>query len=76
MLEKITKIICDQIRMEVGEVEITSETNIKDDLDIDSLDAVEIIMAIEDEFNIEIPDDIIENLSTIGELIDYILSQM
>lgn len=76
MLEKIIEIICEQISLEVGEVDINSDTNIKEELDIDSLDAIEIIMAIEDEFNIEIGDEIAEKLSTVGELVDYILSQI
>lgn len=76
MLEKIIEIVCEQASLELGEVDITSETNIKEDLDIDSLDAVEIIMALEDEFNIEITDEVAEQLSTIGELADYILSQV
>lgn len=76
MLEKIIEIVCEQASLELGEVDITSETNIREDLDIDSLDAVEIIMALEDEFNIEITDEVAEQLSTIGELADYILSQV
>lgn len=76
MLEKIIEIICEQASLEVGEVDINSETNFKEELDIDSLDAVEIIMAIEDEFNVEIADEVAEKLSTVGELVDYILSQI
>lgn len=76
MLEKIIEIICEQTHLEVGEIDINSETNIKEDLSIDSLDAIEIIMAIEDEFNIEISDEVAEKLSTVGELTEYILSQM
>lgn len=76
MLNKIIDIICEQIHLEVGEVDINLETNLKEDLSIDSLDAIEIIMALEDEFNVEISDEVAERLSTVGELADYILSQM
>lgn len=76
MLEKIINIICEQASLEIGDVDIDSETNIREDLDIDSLDAIEIIMAIEDEFNVEITDELAEKLSTVGELVDYILSQV
>jgi len=51
---------------------IKLETSLLDDLDADSLDAVEIIMAIEDEFGIEIPDEMAESLKTIGEIVEYV----
>ena len=51
---------------------MTMETDIADDLGADSLDVVELLMAIEDEFEIQIPDDEIENLKTIGALTEYI----
>lgn len=76
MLEKVIDIICETANLELGEVDITSETNFRDDLDMDSLNAVELVMAIEDEFNIEISDDTAENFSTVGDLVDYILSQI
>lgn len=75
MLDRIIEIICDQACLEAGETNITSNTNIREDLDIDSLDIVEIIMIIEDEFNVEISDEIIETLNTLGDLVDYIISQ-
>lgn len=76
MLEKVTEIICDVLNLESGEVEITLETSFKEDLGMDSLSAVELSMAIEDEFNIEISDDSAENFVVVSDLIDYILSQM
>lgn len=75
MLERIIEIVCEQAGLEVGEIDITADTNIREDLDIDSLDAVEIIMSIEDEFNVELPDDVVETFSSLGELTDYIVSQ-
>ena len=52
------------------------ETNIAKDLDADSLDVVELLMTIEDEFSIEIPDEEIDNIRTIGELTEYIQNNM
>lgn len=75
MLEKIAEIICEQAGLEVNEVEINQNTDFREDLNLDSLSAVEIVMAIEEEFNIEIPDEIAETLTTVGSLSEYILSQ-
>ena len=54
------------------ENDMTMDTNIAKDLGADSLDVVELLMAIDDEFGIEIPDDEIENIKTIGDLVEYI----
>ena len=51
------------------------DTSLKEDLDADSLDAVEVIMALEDEFDIEIPDEEAENFKTIGHIVEYIEAQ-
>ena len=59
-------------KMGVDESEVTSEASLKNDLGADSLDAVELIMEFEKEFNIAIPDDQAENISTVGEAIKYI----
>ena len=56
--------------------ELSADTNIATDLGADSLDVVEILMSIEDEFDIEIPDSEIENIRTIGELVEYIETNM
>lgn len=53
---------------------ITMETNLEDDLGADSLDAVEIIMAVEDEYNVEIPDNIAEEMKTVSEIVTYLES--
>ena len=76
MLEKVTKIICEVMSLELDEVEITLETSFKEDLEMDSLNAVELSMAIEDEFGIEISDDSAEKFVVVSDLIDYILSQI
>ena len=70
VLEKITAILSSQFDIE--ESEITVETNIRDDLGADSLDLVDMLMSLEDEFDVEIPDDEIEKLSTVGDVVAYI----
>lgn len=69
-LEKVIMIVADQLGKDVAE--ITAETSLQDDLGADSLDAVEIIMALEDEFGIEIPDDEAQTFNNIGEITKYI----
>ncbi len=71
MFEKIRSIIADQLGVDNVE-DLTLETSLKEDLDADSLDAVEVIMALEDEFGIEIPDEDAENMKTIGDICQYI----
>ena len=68
-LEKVKKILADHLEMD--ENEITESTTL-DDLGVDSLDAVEIIMELEDEFGIEIPDDEVENVKTVGDIVKII----
>ena len=70
VLEKVTMILAEQL--EVEEDTITTETDIQDDLGADSLDVVDMVMSLEDEFEIEVPDEDIENLRTVGALVSYI----
>ena len=70
MFEKIKKIIVDQLG--VDEAEVTLEASFVDDLGADSLDLVELIMALEDEFDIEIPDNAAEQISTVNDVVEYI----
>ena len=71
MFERVREIIADQLG--VDDIQsITLKTSLIDDLEADSLDAVEVIMALEDEFGIEIPDEDAENFKTIGDLYKYI----
>jgi len=70
VFEKIRDIIAEQLGAEASD--ITLETNLMKDLEADSLDAVEIIMAIEDEFGIEIPDDQAEHFQLVKNLVDYV----
>lgn len=73
VFETIAKIICEHLgSLKLDEIE--PETSLVDDLGADSLDAVEIIMAIEEEFSIEIPDDKFENLETVQDIVDLVES--
>jgi len=67
---KVKSIIADQLG--VGEDEIKMESSFIEDLGADSLDIVELVMAMEEEFEIEIPDDEAENIKTVGDAINYI----
>jgi len=68
--EKIKGIIVEQLSVE--ESSVTVETSLMKDLEADSLDAVEIIMAIEDEFDIEIPDEDAEKFQNVGDIVKYV----
>ncbi len=70
VLEKVKAILSEQF--DVEEDSITPETSIADDLGADSLDVVDLLMSIEDEFEIEVPDEEIDNIKTVGELVKYI----
>lgn len=70
MFEKVKKIIVEQLGVE--EDEITMDSSFIDDLGADSLDIVELIMALEEEFDLEIPDSEAEKISTVGDIVDYI----
>lgn len=71
VFDRIREIIADQL--EIDDVEsITPETSIMNDLEADSLDAVEVMMDLEDEFEIEIPDEDAENFKSIGDIVHYI----
>jgi acyl carrier protein len=68
--DRVKKIIVDQLGVE--EETVTSEASFVDDLGADSLDTVELVMALEDEFGIEIPDEDAEKITRVREAIDYI----
>ncbi len=69
-IDKIKSILAEQL--DVDAETLTMETDIAKDLNADSLDVVEILMSLEDEFSVEIPDEEIENIKTIGDLVGYI----
>ncbi|MBQ1630442.1 MAG: acyl carrier protein [Firmicutes bacterium] len=70
VFDKIREIIVEQLQ--VDEDEITLETNLMKDLSADSLDAVEIIMASEDEYGFEIPDEEAEKMQTVQDLVNFV----
>lgn len=69
--ERIKEIIIDQLALDESTV-ITMDTVLTEDLEADSLDAVEIIMSIEDEYGIEIPDDVATEFKSIKDIVDYV----
>ena len=70
IFEKVKRIIVDLLQ--VSEDNVTTESNFIDDLGADSLDIVELIMALEEEFDIEIPDTDAEKVVTVGDVVEYI----
>jgi len=70
IFDKVKEIIVDQLGVE--EEEVTPEASFIDDLGADSLDIVELIMALEEEFGLEIPDDEAEKISTVNDAVEYI----
>lgn len=70
IFEKVKAIIVDQL--DVDENDVTEASNIQDDLGADSLDIVDLVMSFEEEFDIEIPDDQVENIKTVGDIVKFI----
>ena len=68
--QKVKEIICEQLG--VSEEEVTPEASFIEDLGADSLDIVELVMAFEEEFSVEVPDEDAEKLQTVGDVIKYI----
>ncbi len=74
IMEKVKKTIVEQLG--VSETSVTAEASFIDDLGADSLDIVELIMALEEEFDIEIPDGEAEKIATVGDVVEYIKSHV
>ncbi|NEP42122.1 MAG: acyl carrier protein [Okeania sp. SIO2H7] len=74
IFEKVKKIVAEQL--EVKEEEVTQQANFATDLGADSLDVVELVMALEEEFDIEIPDEAAEDIATVEKAVDYIDSKV
>lgn len=70
VLDKIKDIVVDQLSVDADKV--TMEASITEDLGADSLDIVDLVMAIEEEFGMKISDDAVENIKTIGDIVNYI----
>ena len=73
MLEKMKEMVADQLNVDAAE--ITAETSFKDDLGADSLVLFELVMALEEEYNVEIPSEDLEKLTTVGAVMDYLKSK-
>lgn len=74
VFEKVRAIICDQLDLE--EDKITMDSAIIDDLGADSLDVVDLVMSFEEEFDIEIPDEMIEDIKTVGDIVKCVEDHM
>ena len=70
MLEKIKEMVAEQLNVEAAD--LTAETSFKDDLGADSLDLFELVTNLEDEYEIEIPSEELEKLTTVGAVVDYL----
>ncbi|MCU6761492.1 Acyl carrier protein [uncultured Roseburia sp.] len=70
MLEKMKQMIADQLDIDAAEVKL--ESNFKDDLEADSLDLFELVMALEDEYEVEIPSEELESMATVGDIVNYL----
>lgn len=70
VLEKMKNILVEQL--ECDPEDITMESLLVDDLGADSLDAIDIVMSVEDTFKVEVPDEIIEKIETVGDIVNYI----
>jgi acyl carrier protein len=73
LLIKIKAIVAD--KLSISEEQVTEEASFIDDLGADSLDTVELVMALEDEFDLDIPDEEAEKMTTVGKSIDYVLAK-
>ena len=74
VIERVRKIVAEQLGVE--EAEIKNDSSFVDDLGADSLDTVELVMALEEEFETEIPDEDAENITTVQQAIDYVNKSM
>ncbi len=74
LLKKVKAIVAD--KLSIGEDQVTEEASFIEDLGADSLDTVELVMALEDEFSLDIPDEDAEKLTTVGKAIDYIVGHV
>lgn len=70
MFEKVKEVIAQELM--VDEENITMESTIREDLGADSLAVVDLVMALEDEFNVEIPDEDLESIKTVKDIVDYL----
>jgi acyl carrier protein len=74
IFEKVKKIVADQLSVEIGTIKPNS--SFANDLGADSLDTVELVMALEEEFDVEIPDEAAEKIATVQDAVDFISSKV
>lgn len=72
--KRVVKVVCEELA--VTENEVKEDSVFTDDLGADSLDVVELVMALEEEFSIDIPDDDVNNMKTVGDVVKYIDAKM
>lgn len=70
VFEKVVQILAEQLSVDPDK--ITMDSMLEEDLDADSLDAIDIVMSIEDEFGIEVPDEAITNMKSVGDIVNFI----
>lgn len=70
MFDRVREIICEQL--DVDSDEVTMQSSIMDDLEADSLDVVDLVMLLEEEFEVQIPDEEIANIKTVGDIVTYL----
>lgn len=68
--ERIRELLAEQLELDAND--ITLDSDIMEDFDADSLDVVDMVMALEDEYNIEVPDEAVENFRTVGDVVRYV----
>ena len=73
IFDRVKAILCEQL--DVEDEKVTMESNIADDLGADSLDVVDLVISLEDEFGLEVPDELIKDVKTVGDLVNYIEEQ-
>ena len=74
IIEKLFEIVCEFLELDPEDVSLDSD--IREDFDADSLDMVDLIMDVEDEFGVEVPDEVLDKLVTVKDVIDYIEENM
>ena len=75
IFKKVKEILAEQLDIE-NEASITMDSLLIEDLGADSLDSIDIVMSIEDEFKIEVPDEVIENINSVADIVNFIENNM